>query len=220
VAAVVILAVVLTDSNAFVARHPRYTVDSQMIHYGDSNLGSGPPWAFAAEPESPLVTSYNDEGSEVILSWTSPDHPLEATLWKARLVLSGLHDHIGRRILSFVERLNVRNVAPPAENEDVFAVVYPTRIDTDNKVVLGRRAPLLISGCRPSFRGWEVIGQDRILDYPTTVVREEFRGGRTTLWMAPELSCFALRATTEHQQPDGTWMLMTEKNALKVTINR
>jgi hypothetical protein len=122
--------------------------------------------------------------------------------------------------MSVAEHLNLRNVAPPDENEDVFAVVYPTRIDNNNKVVLGRRALLLTSGCRPSFRGWEVIGQDRILDYPTTVVREEFRDGRTTLWMAPELSCFALRATTEHQQADGTWMLMSEKNALKVTVNR
>jgi hypothetical protein len=35
----------------------------------------------------------------------------------------------------------------------------------------------------------------------------------------PQLSCFALRATVEVQQADGTWSLVSEKKALKVTMN-
>jgi hypothetical protein len=38
--------------------------------------------------------------------------------------------------------------------------------------------------------------------------------------MAPELGCFVLRATIEHKQPDGSWKLVTERNAVKVNVNR
>jgi hypothetical protein len=38
--------------------------------------------------------------------------------------------------------------------------------------------------------------------------------------MAPRLSCFALRAAIERQQPDGSWTMVTEKKAVKVNVNR
>ena len=41
-----------------------------------------------------------------------------------------------------------------------------------------------------------------------------------TLSMAPDLSCFALRATVEMQLEDGRWNLVSEKKAVKVTVNR
>jgi hypothetical protein len=34
------------------------------------------------------------------------------------------------------------------------------------------------------------------------------------LWMAPDLSCFALGVTIHAKQPDGTWKLMIEKQAV------
>ena len=43
---------------------------------------------------------------------------------------------------------------------------------------------------------------------------------RVTVWMAPALNCFALRATVEAQQADGSWTLESEKKALRVTMNR
>ena len=64
------------------------------------------------------------------------------------------------------------------------------------------------------------MGQDAMLNYSTSVVQEEFRDRRITLWMAPELSCFALRATIQMKQPDGSWKLVSEKKALNVTVNR
>jgi hypothetical protein len=217
VAAVVVLAVMLVDSNAFSKKTRRYQVDSQVLYFGASNSAAGPPWFLAAEPDSPIVSSYNDDGSEVILGWASPDHPMITTLWKTRLVVSDTYDKFKRRFLSVVEHLDPRSVAPPDTDENVFAFVYPARID--DKVALGRRAYLLLSNCRPSFRGWEVRGQDTMLDYVTTVAIEERQNSRLTLWMAPELSCFALRATIEAKQPDGSWVLMSEKKAIRIIVN-
>ena len=40
-----------------------------------------------------------------------------------------------------------------------------------------------------------------------------------TLWMAPDLGCFALRLTREERRPDGTFRLVLKKQATKVTLN-
>jgi len=34
-----------------------------------------------------------------------------------------------------------------------------------------------------------------------------------TLWMTPELSCFALKGPVEVQQPNSSWQLISEKKA-------
>ena len=43
--------------------------------------------------------------------------------------------------------------------------------------------------------------------------------GRMTLWLAPDLGCFALKVTYEEQRPDGTFHLVNAKQGLKVTLN-
>jgi hypothetical protein len=42
---------------------------------------------------------------------------------------------------------------------------------------------------------------------------------RMTLWMAPDLGCFALRITIEERGADGTFRLVLRKQAQKVTLN-
>jgi len=84
---------------------------------------------------------------------------------------------------------------------------------------IGLRDPLLSSGCHPAGRGAEVIGQEVLLNYPTVVTRHDYYKRRVILWMAPDLSCFALRARVELEQPDGSWKLESEKEAVKVTMN-
>ncbi len=65
-----------------------------------------------------------------------------------------------------------------------------------------------------------VVGRDTLLNHPATAVQHPtLNGWRTTMWMAPDLGCFALRITTEDQRPDGTYRLVTEKRALKVNLN-
>jgi hypothetical protein len=84
-----------------------------------------------------------------------------------------------------------------------------------NRDQLERTAALIRAGCADGA----VVGRETILNYPTTAV--ERRAGdrrRMTLWMAPGLGCFALRITTEAQRPDGTFHLVTVKQALKVTL--
>jgi hypothetical protein len=73
-----------------------------------------------------------------------------------------------------------------------------------------------------------VVGRETILGYPTTAVErsvsnpratQERPAARMTLWMAPDLGCFALRIRTEEQGPDGTFHLVSGKQALKVTLH-
>jgi hypothetical protein len=81
------------------------------------------------------------------------------------------------------------------------------------------------SGCRPSNRRGEIIGQDVILNYPTVIVRPGVaRSGsaasRTLVWMAPALNCYALQIGVEAEQQDGSWKSVREKKAMRVSINR
>ena len=63
-----------------------------------------------------------------------------------------------------------------------------------------------------------VVGRETILDHPTVAV--QFSGGdRTTLWQSPDLACFPLRVTHERRLPDGSFRLLFERRALKVTLN-
>jgi hypothetical protein len=66
----------------------------------------------------------------------------------------------------------------------------------------------------------EVVGRETILNYPTAAVQVLlWDRRRTTLWMSPDLGCFALRIRIEVRRPDGSFHLVNEKEALKVTLN-
>ena len=207
VAAAAVLAVVflLTNTSAFsekVIAQP-YTVDSEIIlHPGTP----GCPNCWMEGPKHALMTSYNQAGSEVLLSWSAPDDPLGAVFWTAKLMVSDVIERFKHRFL----------LEPDPEAED-HAVVYWA---VGQSRVLAERVPLVNSGCRPLSRQGQVVGQDFLLNYPTIVSEYHYWKMRVTLWMAPPLSCFALRATVEAEQADGSWTVVSEKKALKVTVNR
>jgi hypothetical protein len=212
-AAAIVAAVVLAGSNAFPERSglPPFTVDSEITRYPGSNLGEG-----YLEPKSAAMTSYNQDGSEIILSWSSLDPPLDAAVTEAATVF---HDGIGRIMRGF-HRFVLGFVLTPdqIERRKNFAVVHPT---TSHSWTVGERATLVSSGCRSLGQGDKLVGEEVILNYPTVAAQHDIGGGRLmTLWMAPELSCFALRAKIEAQQPDGSRTTMSEKKAVKVTLNR
>jgi hypothetical protein len=119
----------------------------------------------------------------------------------------GAFDGIGRSV----------PLAPELEPKDYYASVY-TGVNESRG--LGSRENLLRYGCRPAGRSAEVVGEEVLLGYPTVVVRDGMYKSRMTVWMAPELSCFALRATVEAEQADGSWTLVSEKKAINVTVNR
>jgi hypothetical protein len=218
-AAVILL---LANTSAFSRKPspPPYTVDYEIRHYLAKDIeaenieGVAPASdvgrAFASPALTLLVTSYNQAGSEVILSSSFPNQPLKSVLGHIFLGLWGATD---RLIRGFVR-------SPDAE-EDAFAVVYPSS-PRGMAMVLGRRETLVSSGCQTSHGGAKVIGHEVILNYPVTRVQQPESAGRqmVTLWMAPELSCFALRATIHAKQPDGAWKRIIERRALKVTVNR
>jgi DNA-directed RNA polymerase specialized sigma24 family protein len=57
------------------------------------------------------------------------------------------------------------------------------------------------------------------ISYQTAAIERQSGNRRRTLWMAPDLGCFALRVTTEVRRSDGSFHLVNEKEALKVTLN-
>lgn len=81
---------------------------------------------------------------------------------------------------------------------------------------VGNASDLLRAGCANG----PVVGRETILNHPTTAVeRSLIDSFRVTLWMAPDLGCFALRITSEELRPDGIFHIVTVKQALKVTLN-
>jgi hypothetical protein len=77
-------------------------------------------------------------------------------------------------------------------------------------------ADFVRSGC--VNQGQPVVERKTILGYPTVAIQTRF-GGREkmTLWMAPDLDCFALMTRDEERQADGSYRVVGEKHALSVT---
>ena len=96
------------------------------------------------------------------------------------------------------------------------AIVYPAMIGESWS--LGNRTEVTRSGCTAQKN---VVAQEIILNYPTKAIQHQIGVDHIlTLWLAPDLSCFALRARIEVQQQDGTLKLISEKKAIRVTLNR
>jgi hypothetical protein len=212
VAAVALFAVIVVNPNAFSAKAPAYTVDSEVIHHEE--------WNYPAGWKRVLMTSYNKEGSEVLLDWSFPDNPAATVALKNRLTTNRALEKLSspfKKIAKYyyILKYDLKTPPDPSDEPDASALAflgYPERSET-----IGRRDELLKSGCRGAAK---VVGQDVILSYRTIIIQRPLGGGRLTLWMAPELGCFGLRAQIHELQPDGSWKLMSEKKALKVNVNR
>jgi hypothetical protein len=77
------------------------------------------------------------------------------------------------------------------------------------------------SGAGSACMQGDVAGHDTLLGFPVTAVRPPWGSGeRMTLWMAPDLGCFALRITLEAKRPDGTFRLVSERRALQVKLTQ
>jgi hypothetical protein len=205
-AAVAAAVLIIVNTSAFSAKPspPPYTVDSEITLYDNV-----PGWLNVgySGPQTATMTSYNQAGTEVLLAWNSPDHPFDGAVWTAALAWSNVVGKITRQFLLS----NDEN----AERE-LRSVVHVT---VGKTLDIGLRDSLLNTGCQPPERRGEVIGHEVLLSYPTIVTRQDYYKRRVILWMAPELSCFALRARVELEQADGSWKLESEKKAVKVTVN-
>ena len=167
-----------------------YIVVSDIVRYG-----------FDGTPSVELsLGSYNNDGSEVVVYEVA--HSLLPAI---KLGLQAIGPVVGRLTLLFVVS------GEQAERAKLIA-----RVSAGFEGYwLGGAATLIHSGC---VNG-PVVGHETILNHQTIAVRQFNDRQRMTLWMAPDLGCFALRLTREERRSDGTFRLVLKKQATKVTTN-
>jgi hypothetical protein len=192
VAGALLCLVTLALSQTLILSSPPYTVESKCVRFADER-------GHAAEM---ILTSYNDKGSEIVLSRSLPGN-LFAT--------------VATRVTDAAGALITRFTWPVFKPEQLEIIKTQAGVSTGfQHWYLGSAAELLQHGC---VNG-PVVGREKILDYQTTAV--EYRQGnyfKFTVWRAPDLGCFALRVTDEERQDDGTYRLMREKRAFHVMLN-
>ncbi len=171
---------------------PPYTVESKCVRFADER-------GHAAEM---ILTSYNDKGSEIVLSRSLPGN---------------LFGTVATRITDAASSLITRFTWPVFKPQQLDLIKTQAGVSIGfQHLYLGSAAELLQHGC---VNG-RVVGREKILDYPT--IAAEYRQGnyfKFTVWRAPDLGCFALRVTDEERQDDGTYRLVREKRAFHVTLN-
>ncbi len=180
-----------------------WTVDSEFIRYADDG-------SYAVEMYS---TSYQgNSNGEVMLSRSMPGNPVATALARSL------------------------DVVGPAWSR--FIIPFTIDSATLAKLKQARGSGIsVITGCTfgciaVDHSGWqkvssgsgegciagEIVDRETILNHPTVAIRRRWtEHGRMTLWMAPDLHCFALRVTYETQLPDGTFHLVSAKRAVKIT---
>ena len=194
---------------------PPYTVDSEYVRYADDGLPAVEMY----------TTSYtNSNGGEVLLERTIPEHPLGTA--------------VGRTldaVLPWLSRFTLPLTVPAKQLEAI-------------RQSAARKTVGVISGCgnetclvvdhwafsraatgpgAPCAAG-AVVGHETILGHATIAVVRPLPNTRSTpsrpataritMWMAPDLACFALRLSIEEERPDGSFRLVSEKQALRVTV--
>jgi hypothetical protein len=168
-----------------------YSVDSECIRYSDD----GSP------AEEVYLTSYNQNGSEIILSRTFPGNPFKTAI---------------HRTLDATRSLSYFLRPTRVSDEQLERVKASARIDTGfASELFGNTDAVVRGGCVVG----PVVGRETILNHPTVSVQRLDAHMKMTLWMAPDLSCFALRMTIEKKGSDGTFRLLSAKHAVRVILN-
>ncbi len=170
-----------------------YMVDSDVVQYADDGTS-------AIEEHR---GSYNDNGCEIGVYHFYPS-------------FSNAIRHALMQVGSVVGRLTLPFMVSP-ELLKKFESAARVSAGSEHGFALGSGAALINAGCVYG----PVVGHETILGHPTVAVQPDLGDHqRVTLWMARDLGCFALRITVEEKRPDGTYRLVTTKQALKVTMNR
>jgi hypothetical protein len=188
-----------------------WSVDSEFVRYADDGSASIEMYS----------TSWESNGSEILLSRSMPGNPFETVLGRALDLtlpaVSRFHMHLlGVVAPGMLEKMDrIRRSRPPG-------VSFITGCEPDSGCVVLDHDGLAkaAAGADGSCVDRPVVGRETILNHPTEAVRDRWtEHGRMTLWLAPDLGCFALRVTYEEQRPDGTFHLVSAKQAVKVTLN-
>ena len=169
---------------------------------------SGTTFPFTADYEeieykadgSPIVLEYFTSAGGLVLSSEFPGDPLRTAQ---------------QRILDPLNLILVRFAKPLVDRREArLNARFPLR---------AKHLAELERTCGAPNDLWTVVGNQTILNYPTTGVQkvwmEEGKPVRLTQWSAPDLHCFALKSTTEKTFDDGRLRLAFELRALRVTMN-
>jgi hypothetical protein len=182
---------------------PPYTVLSEFVRYGSDGSATVEMYG----------TSYNDQyGREILLARHLPD-PFKDVM--ARMLDSVSGATLSARMFLF--RLSPGGAEMLARRAAIAPHPMVAMECADQRCLTGVGSYSLpkasINGCADA-----VVDRETILNYATVAVQLPLDGNRRrrTVWMAPTLGCFALKATTEEQQADGTFRLVSAKQALVV----
>jgi hypothetical protein len=180
-----------------------YMVDSEVVQYAQDGSASVDMYS----------SSYSLNGHEVLLSRSLPGNRLGTAIGR---ILDATLPLLFRLRSSFTVDAELLEKVKRAAAQSVTV----TTGCSGTCLLLAHYGFARAAGA--GCLNGEMVGRETILTYPTVAVRPSWGWGnnqRMTLWMAPELECFALRITIEEKRPDGTYRLVTKKQALKVTLN-
>lgn len=171
-----------------------YIVDSDVVRYAGDGTSS----------VEVHISSYNRNGSEIVLYEVAPSF------------VTGIRLGLQSVSAAWIRLTLPLTVSPDLLEKDESIARGSIGLDHYRLCCVGSGPALLSSGCVIG----PVVGHETILDHPTVAVRSVLDDQRRrTMWMAPDLGCFALRITTEERRPDGTFRLVRKKQATIVTLN-
>ncbi len=180
-----------------------YTVDSEFLVYA----ADGTPAVVMNE------ISYSHNGREEMLSRWLPD-ALQTALARTADMTGLLMAHFHQ-----VARHFAGGEGGPIPQARVIGGCVDSHCHLIETYAIGSPAELQSTGCVADNK---LVGAATVLGYGTKIVQRAVRGDvdrRATLWLAPGLSCFALKIVTEEKAAGGNYRVTSERRAVKVTVN-
>jgi len=200
-----------------------YTVDSEFVRYAEDGSSTVEMYS----------RSYNDDNeNEILLLRSLPGSPFGTAFARTLDAALPAWQRLTRRFTVSAEQLERIRAIRAAHPGVGFISDCGVGCLVPAHWYFARAAAGGNAGCLAG----PIVGRETILNYPTTAVELHLADNRVlayaarsyssqgkplrmTIWTAPDLGCFALKITTEEQQPDGTFRLVIRKQALRVTVN-
>ena len=185
-----------------------YTVESEYLRDEDGGV-----------PEVAMTTtSYTaPDGDEVVLSRSVPDNQLANLVGRKLDVMVPVWQRMLTPFITSPQHLDAYRKQKAAGN---WVAVVPGCLDANCLLLqhAGFRRGVGGMGTGACVQG-KVVGVETILGHATTAVQTNTRPNRLTMWLAPDLGCFALRIDSEIARPDGSFRVWQTKRAIKITMN-
>jgi hypothetical protein len=175
-----------------------WSVDSEFIRYAPDG----------SSITDMNATSYSLDGNEIVWSRSDPRNPLEGALFRAAdVILPPLSRAMGSGIGGPVSERKHDRARGFVVGCGGGALTRCLQIE---HYFFERNAHTCINGT--------VIGNAMILNHSAIGVQEQLSDSfRITLWLAPDLECFALKVDMEYRLRDGVFHIESEKRASRIS---